>query len=357
MEKRLMALPGTSFLRRPVFSFFAALLVLPLIYLSCVRLVSQFIVSTDVSSLWGAPVRPARATSHSLAVLARLDPFTPDYPYRMADRLSGEDPVEALRLNRKAISLSVLSPQYRIQKGKLDAQRGNFREAFQSFEKAIFLDPGDVDAYVQKGLFLFFQVLPNVESERKGDCLAMAEQSLSLAAKYDPYLLRSPPLAFVLASIYSERGDQDEARAILQKADESVGPDLKFLVRKWALHFQLGDTKRPISQWDHLFREGKLTPGELTTLADEMVKFTIPDFSYFMAQIHLQRGETDMALQKLSSCVSARPHVAEYRLALGDVYEKLGKSRDALIQFEKALELSPTNQFAKSKVIEYYKRR
>jgi Tfp pilus assembly protein PilF len=49
--------------------------------------------------------------------------------------------------------------------------------------------------------------------------------------------------------------------------------------------------------------------------------------------------------------------VAEYRLALADVYEKRGKPGDALVQYEKALGLSPTNQHAKSKMIEYYKKR
>ncbi len=48
----------------------------------------------------------------------------------------------------------------------------------------------------------------------------------------------------------------------------------------------------------------------------------------------------EAACQKMSSCVSERPHVAEYRLALGDVYEKLGKRSDALAQYEKALKLS-----------------
>lgn len=327
-------------------------------YLSGLRFVAQFIVPTDISSLWETSAqRPLEASHLALSTLACLDPLAPDYPYLMASQYSGENPAKALILSGKAIARSVLSPRHWVQAGWLNAQNGNFREAFLSFEKAIFLDPGDVDAYVQKGLFLFFQVLPNVDPQKKTATIVMIEQSLSLAVQYDSSLLRSPRVSFALASVYYEKGDQDKARMIVQNADDVAISDLGFLVRKWALHFRLGDTKRPVSQWDHLFREGKLSSAEMTTLADEMAKYNIPDFHYFIAQIHLQKGETEKALHKLSSCVSERPNVIEYRLSLGDVYEKLGRPGDALAQYEKALALSPTNEYAKSKIIEHYKRR
>ena len=358
MENRLMPQLQTSLFRRRVILIFSIFLVLPLIYLSLVRLVSQFMVPTDISSLWETSPEPSRASSPPvLAVFARLDPFTPDYPYLMAVRLADENPVEALRLNKRAISLSVLSPRYWIQHGLLETQQGNFREGFISFEKALFVDPMDVDAHVQKGLFLFFQAIPNLAPEKKGTYLAMAEESLSLAVRYDPLLVSSPTVAFALASVYSEKGQVDEAREILRKADDAAVPDPRLLVRKWALQLQLGDTQRPLMQWERLFRDGKLTPTQLASLTEEMAKYSIPDFRFFEAQIHLQEGEVEAALRKLSFCVSERPNVAEYRLGLGDVYEKLGKHENALEQYEKALVLSPANQRAKSKMIEYYKRR
>jgi tetratricopeptide (TPR) repeat protein len=52
--------------------------------------------------------------------------------------------------------------------------------------------------------------------------------------------------------------------------------------------------------------------------------------------------------------IVARPNVAEYRLALGEVYEGQGLRREARLCYEKALELSPANQEAKKKVLEYY---
>ena len=353
-----MARSRSFYFRRPVLPFIAAILVLPVIYLSGLRFIAELIVPTDTSSLWESPMQTPRNSSNvTLAAFSYLDPFTPDYPYLMAVRLAEEKPIEALRLNNKAISRSVLSPRYRIQEGWLRAQNGDLRDAFLSFEKAIFLDPMNVDAHMQKGLFLFFQVMPNAETQRKDTYRTMAEKSLSLAVQYDPSLLRNSPVSFALASIYSEMGDKDEAWTVLREADESTVSDPGFLVKKWALHFELGDTQRPIAQWKALLHGDKLSEADLTTLAVEMAKQTIPDFRYFEAQILMQRGEMEAALQKLSSCISERPHVAEYRLALGDVYEKLGKRVDALAQYEKALKLSPANQYAKSKMIEYYKQR
>lgn len=337
--------------------FFSSLFILPLIYLSAVRCVSQFIVATDTSSLWETAGRPLSATSPApLKALAFLDPFNPDYPYLMAERFAAEQPGEALRLNEKAISLSALSPRYRIQKGWLEAARGNLPEAFQSFEKAIFLDPKYADAYAQQGLFLF-QASSYTDPQTRLFSFTMAEQSLSLAAKYDPSLLSNPAVAFALASILNERGELDKARAILRKADGPITSDLALLLRKWALQFRLGDTKRPVSQWAALFSAGKLSEDQLTTLAAEMAGYDVPDFTYFISQIHIRKGDTLAALEELTSLTSQRPYVAEYRLALGDVYEKLGQPKEALAQYEKALELSPSNQYAKAKAMEYYKRK
>ncbi len=337
--------------------FSSSLFILPLIYLSAVRCVSQFIVATDTSSLWEASGRPDPAGSPApLKALAFLDPLNPDYPYLMADRFAAEHSGAALRLNEKAISLSPLSPRYRIQKGWMEAARGNLPEACQSFEKAIFLDPKYADAYAQQGLFLF-QASPYVDPQTRPFYFTMAEQSLSLAAKYDPSLLSNPAVAFALASILNDRGGPDKARAVLRKADEAATLDLGLLVRKWALQFRLGDTKRPVSQWAALFSAGKLSEDQLTTLAAEMAGYDVPDFTYFMSQIHIRKGDTPAALEELTSLTSQRPYVAEYRLALGDVYEKLGKPGEALAQYEKALELSPSNQYAKTKAMEYYKKK
>jgi tetratricopeptide (TPR) repeat protein len=340
----------------PVFFRFPAMfLILPLAYLSCVRCVSQFVVPTDTSSVWKTDKRQAASASRALiGSLAALDPLSAEYPYLLAEQVSGDNPDGGLRLNRKAISLSVLTPLYQIQKGWIAAQRGRFNEAFQSFEEAIFIDPGNANAYVQQGLFLF-QASSRVEPERKSFYLTMAGQSLSLAVKCDPSLVRDQVIAFVRASISNERGDMDEARAILRKADDTTMPDLGFLVRKWALQFRLGDTKAPVLQWTAMFLGGKLSPGQLAILTNEMAKHNVPDFNYFMAQIYLRKGETILALEKMVSLTSQRPHVTEYRLALGDLFEKLGKRSEALAQYERALALSPSNQYAKLKTIEHYK--
>lgn len=340
-----------------VIRILSIVILLPLLYTAAVRLVGQIIVPTDTSSLRETAHAPAaKASPRTLRLLAALDPLNSDYPYLLAEGLGASDPAGAGRLNRSAIDRAPLSPRYWIQNGWIKARGGNLSQAYRSFEQAIWLDPRDAAAYAQQGLFLF-QSAPFVDPQKGAVYRMTAQQSLELAGRYDPTLLQNPAVAFVLASIHYEKGETDKARMILRKADDAPVTHLPFLVRKWALHFQLGDTKKPLAQWTMVFHGNKLSPGQLARLVTEMKRYSVPDFAYFTGQIHLQAGETELARDELASLVVLRPNVADYRLALGDVYERLGKRADALVQYEKAVELAPSNQYARSKMIEYYKRR
>ncbi len=76
MEISLMARSWTSSFRRPVLPFIAAILILPVIYLSGLRFIAELIVPTDTSSLWESPGQSSRRASHvTLAALARLEPL------------------------------------------------------------------------------------------------------------------------------------------------------------------------------------------------------------------------------------------------------------------------------------------
>ena len=343
-------------IRSASFFLLAMSFLLPVTYLSCVRCISQFIVPTDASSLWKTERLQTTPVSRALlGTLIALDPINAEYHHLLAEQIYADDPDRGSRLNKKAISLSVLNSSYQIQSGWMAAQKGLTDDAFESFEKAIYVDPGNIDAYVQQGLFLISQALSCVKTEMKIFYLTMAEQSISLAIKYDRSLTHDPLIAFALASIADEKGDQDSARAILKQSKHAMIPDLTFLVQKWALHFRLGDPKTPISQWTAMLSGGKLQNGQIAALTKEMMKQNVPDFGYFLAQISLWRGHTILALERMTSLVSKRPLVTEYRLALGDILEKLGKPVEALSQYEKALALSPSNQYAKLKMIECYK--
>jgi len=80
----------------------ATLFVLPLLYLSGVRLVSQLILPTDSSSLWATPSLDAcprsEAPSFVPRILSLLDPLSSDYKTLLARTLVGQnDPMPMRR--------------------------------------------------------------------------------------------------------------------------------------------------------------------------------------------------------------------------------------------------------------------
>ena len=90
-------------------------------------------------------------------------------------------------------------------------------------------------------------------------------------------------------------------------------------------------------------------------LEKEIRKQEAPDFRYLVAQILRYRGDKEGALKELLALTALKAHVPDYRLALAMLYEETGDRTAALKAYEEILELSPSNEQAKRKVIEYYK--
>jgi len=132
--------------------------------------------------------------------------------------------------------------------------------------------------------------------------------------------------------------------------------DWSFAIKKLALCFSLGERVEAISTWREIFNPASLTSARIRLVSSELNKYSVPDFGFMRADIDVLQGRLDSAQRELSALVSLRPNVADYRLALGSVYEKLGRRTEARLCYEKALELSPANQEAKKKVTEYYGR-
>jgi tetratricopeptide (TPR) repeat protein len=130
--------------------------------------------------------------------------------------------------------------------------------------------------------------------------------------------------------------------------------DWPLAVKKLALCFALGERVEAISTWKKIVADESFSPPGMGVIEAEAKKSALPDFNYLLADLHVRQGRLGPAREELSSLVVARPHVADYRLALGEVYEKQGLRRKARLCYEKALELSPANQEAKKKVLEYY---
>jgi tetratricopeptide (TPR) repeat protein len=338
---------------------FFILFLLPLIYLSSGALLSQLIVPADFSSLWATPSPGAYSPENwpsSPRWISMLDPLSSDHARLLARLQISADDRTAGKLLVRARNLSVADPGNWILLGMIETKQGRIDEGLAAFEKAISLNPSRPASYSDAGLCLF-DALSSAPPERQLLFRNLAQVYLALGLDLDHFLWQDPHVCLALASIRAEKGDTLNAVFWAKRIVLQPPVDWPFAVRKLALCFSLGERVEAISSWKKVFLPEELSSARIDIISAELKKYSIPDFAYMLADLDLFQGKLDSAEKELCSLVVARPHVADYRIALGDIYEKLGRRDDARLCYEKALELSPANQEAKRKVTEYYKGR
>jgi tetratricopeptide (TPR) repeat protein len=332
-----------------------SLLLLPLVYLSAVRLVGQFVVPTDASSLWAAPAPSTygREALPTLRRLAMLDPLSPDYRSLMSRCMISQGDPGADKWTSAATSLSVADPENRVLAGMLKMKRGGIDEGLAEFERAVSLNPTRPATYFDAGLSLF-EALPAIPAGRRVFFRNLAQLDLALSFNLDESLWQDPRLCLALATIMAEKGYTPAAVFWVKRIVLQPPADWPFAIKKLALCFSLGERVEAVSTWRSLFFPANLSSARIQTISSELNKYPDPDFGFMRADIDVLQGRLDSAQRELSTLVGVRPNVADYRLALGGVYERLGRRTEARLCYEKALQLSPANQEAKRKVMELY---
>ena len=192
----------------------ATLFVLPLLYLSGVRLVSQLILPTDSSSLWATPSLDAcprsEAPSFVPRILSLLDPLSSDYKTLLARTLVGQNDPDANAAIRGAVKVSAVDPEGWVLSGRLSGKQGEVDRGFAAFEKALFLNPARPSTYLEAGLCLC-DALPPFPADRRALYRGLAEFNLHLSLNLDPALAANPRLCLAAASILAEKGDAGRA--------------------------------------------------------------------------------------------------------------------------------------------------
>jgi|SRR5271157_2962 len=342
-----------SIVLRSLLTFF----LLPLVYLSGVRLFSQIIIPTDSSSLWPTPsptvyYRPEVLTS-VLKHLLILNPLSTDYQTLLARSFVEKNDPNANNSIHRTIYSSVANPGGWVLLGTLLGSRGRFDEGFAMFERALLLNPSRPETYRDAGLYLY-DALPLVALDRRSLYRNLAELNLNLSLNLDPSLSVDPHLCLAMASIMAERTDTGRAVFWLKRTVLRRPVEWSFAVRKMALCFYLGEGVEAIASWKQVFVPGEISEMQIRLIETEIKKYMIPDFRYFLAELYVTQNKPEAAEKELVSLVGIRPNVPEYRIALGNVYERLHRSPEARLCYEKALQLSPANQEAKKKLVEYY---
>jgi tetratricopeptide (TPR) repeat protein len=340
----------------PLIKAIIGLTLLPLVYFSTVRLFSQFVIPTDRSSLWATPSPATRYSADRLPLvvelLSRFDPLGTEYRKTLTRGDETADDPGSETVVRDSIWLSAIDPENWVLWGALKTRQGLFEDGLASFEKAVSLDPGRAATYSEAGLRLLGVAL--CSPEKKSTYKDLAELDLAMAIALDSSLLNDPQLAMAMATIAAGKGDKEQAISYLKRVTLLPPFDWAFAIRKLALSFSLDEPMEALRSWRKMLFVRSLSQEEKSFVETELKKYPVADFAYFLADLNVLEGKLESARRSLSALVAVRPGIADYRLALGTVYEKIGNYREAGICYEKALELSPANQEAKKKVIEHF---
>lgn len=345
---------GRDAVRRIAGAVFLAIIA-GLFYLSMTRFASQLVISTDESSLWINDLESRSGSSpRTLRLLATLDPYSADYPYLLAKKRMPTDLPQARTALAGALQNSPADPKLWVLSAWMEGRAGHFEQAMKNFDKAILLDPSRPDSYAEQGVFIA-DMLPHLDPGKKLLHLSLAEENILVAAKLDRRILTEPHVALALALIHRQKGENTQALRTLRNITGIDELDLHSLMRKWSLQFDLGDSRGPANDWRRLFTPGSGIATDIALLEKEIRNQSAPDFRYFLAQVLKYRGDKEGAMKELTTLTTLRPHVPDYHLALALLYEETGNRPAALKTYEHVLELSPSNEEAKRKVIEYYR--
>ncbi len=284
-----------------------------------------------------------------------LDPLSSGYRSFLSRCMVFQDDAAADKWIARATRLNVVDPENWVLAGILEVRRGRGDEGLAAFEKAVFLNPTRPASYFDAGVSLF-ENLPILPAGRRAFFRDLAQTDLAHSLNLSDFYRQDPNLCMASATILAEKGDTLNAALWAKRIVLPSPVYWPFAVEKLALCFSLGERVEAISEWRNIFISANLTPAQVQLISSELNKYSVPDFDFMRAEIALLEGKLDSARRLLSTLVTVRANVVDYRIALGNVDEKLGQQDEARLCYEKALELSPANQEAKSKLVQIYGR-
>jgi len=258
---------------------------------------------------------------------------------------------------------------------------GKLKEAGNTFEEIIKLNPKVIEAYLQLGRLYLKRNLPGkgIKILKEGRKLFLRKSDLYLlpragAGDYREEIQRG--IYFLLGISYSEEGNYD-------KAISGYREYLKLDPDNDVVHFYLGanldrqgkrkeaivelkkavelnpDNAEALNYLGYLYVEKGIKLDKAIKLIRQALEVK-PDSSYIVDSLGwalFKKGKFDEALKELKRAVKlsvARDEDdAVIRSHLGDAYFSKGMVKEALRQWKKSLELNPKNDQVREKIKKY----
>lgn len=218
---------------------------------------------------------------------------------------------EAIEVLEKAIRLNRRDWKSWSNKGSSEQQLGDFQAASRSFERAAQLAPSS------------WEPLLNLAMAQKGG--GQADRAVSTL---DRALLLAPNEAAIWAERgrqFRDAGDMREAERAFRHALEIDGASVPCMLALGLLYQQLGNLAGAIAVCGRIL---KLNPGHIDALV-------------LMSQAVVASGDQERAMEFIRRAIALEPKTPGPRLAIADMFVRIGRPRDAIAQYQAALQFQP----------------
>ncbi len=204
---------------------------------------------------------------------------------------------------------------------------GNTDKAIELYKKSLDQDPGDAAAmyelatlYVEKG---------NVE-----DALPLSEKAVETDRSNKWYKLQ-------LVQIYQSMGRYGDASRILDQLVVAYPDDIGYMEEQALNYIYSGDYKNAIKCYDML--EEKLGIMEEISIQKE--------------KIYIMTNKPEKAIEEVKKLSDAYPDEPRYLEMLAELYMNSGTYDQALITYNKILQIDPENPYINISLSDYYRKK
>jgi tetratricopeptide (TPR) repeat protein len=261
-------------------------------------------------------------------------------------------PEDAIAIYRKLLDQNAAIYEARVNVALLLEQTGKRTEAGQEFEKALELRPDDPQAQLNLGMF-----------HLRGDEIEKAYPYLQTAADKG---LGTAELYAALSEAERLRKNETKSREFLEKSFQLDPGNVRMLRQLATSYFEEKNyakaaplfeqlTKREPSNPDYLFLLGKsyeqlkAYPQALSAL-QQVIRLKADYFEAYgsMGAIFYAQEDWSRAAQALMKVIELRPREPVSHFVLATCLDKLGNIKEALVHYNKFLELDDGSNDARS---------
>ncbi len=277
--------------------------------------------------------------------VAELDGLTYPACYTYLGRLI-KNPLEAESWVKKGLEVHEDLPEAREILGDLQTERGEHKEALQSYEEDLQRNPGDLELRLKK-IYSLIQLneLDRAEAEleecsAREDCESLPEywnargdlarkkgDPVAAAQYYAKALQQKKDDAGALRNLSELDRESGELQQALDKIEQLLlkdPTDIKALDLKASLFIQMGRFRQAIEIFDQIL---VIAPKRYQALA-------------LKAEMHMRLSEFTDALIAMERLIALRPNDAIVHFQMGLVFDRMNRYSSSLASYERAIELN-----------------